>query len=98
MPGAKAALKITAEAREVAHEIALRGCLWTDGYTDSFADTIDRLRYSETERNRYSGGAKVLRDVCSKSESDPIWNELGIEPSDREGMRYCCEKIIEIMK
>lgn len=91
-------LKVTDEAREVAREISVRGSFWTDGYADSFADVMDRLRYLERERTRYSNGAKLLRDICGKSDNDPVWGELNVSPSDRNGIRYCCDKIIEIMR
>lgn len=89
---------MTDEAKEVAREISVRGCFWSDGYADSFADVMDRLRYLEAERTRYSNGAKVLRDACGKGDTDPVWKELGLDPSSKTEIRYCCDKIIEIMR
>lgn len=91
-------LKVTEEAKEVAREISVRGCFWSDGYTDSFADVMDRLRYLERERTKYSNGAKLLRDACEKSDRDPLWKELELDPADRDGIKYCCDKIIAIMR
>ncbi|MEM5814232.1 MAG: hypothetical protein QXD77_00240 [Candidatus Aenigmatarchaeota archaeon] len=91
-------LKVTDEARVVAREISVRGCFWTDGYSESFAEYADRIRLLGGG-DVYLNGAKSILNVCGGAgDKDPAWGDLKLNPSDRASIKYCCEKIIDIMR
>ncbi len=91
-------LKVTEDAKTVARDISVRGCHWSDGYDESFAEYVDRLSHFVDLRGRYLSGAKNLRDVCDKAnDRDPLWEQLDLDPANKKNVKYCCDKIIELM-
>jgi len=92
-------LKVTEEAKMVAGDLVARSYLWTDEYSESFAEYVDRLAHFGDTRPKYLAGAKNIIMICGKAgDRDPIWEELKLDSEERGKIKYCCEKIVEITK
>jgi hypothetical protein len=95
----KSILKVTEDAKEVAGDLVARGYMWTDEYSESFAEYVDRLAHFNDRRPKYLAGAKIILEICSKAgDRDSVWEELGLDPEEKAKIKYCCVKIVEITK
>jgi len=93
-------LLVTEEARMVAREITSRGYHWTDGYEDSFSNSIDSLRDTEDHRPYLDGSTVImgiLDHVPKGAYSHGVWKDLGVDPQNREGLAECCKGIIRAL-
>lgn len=97
-------IEVTEEAKIVACEISQRGCVWTDGYENSFAYDMDTISYFKKDAAIYLAGSKDLKAICGKipyNPNHPVWQELNLSPKNKkdiDNIRYLCEKIIKIMR
>ena len=98
MVGEEESIEATEEAKIVAGEISRRNYNWTDGYEESFAETMDRLSYFPKQKAIYKVGSKHILKICKEAGAkDPIWEELDLDPEEISNIIHCAEKIKNIM-